>query len=143
MQSFRAGGFAGARVRLSGYIKTRAVTGKSAMWMRTDGASNGAFDNMLDRKVPLAISGDTDWKLYEIVLDVPEDTIGIAFGVILDGPGQVWCDDFNFEIVDDSVPSTSIEFEHPPRTMAEDESLRKSYENQPKMPVNLNFEGRS
>jgi len=35
-----------------------------------------AFDNMQDR----AIKGTTDWRRYEVVLDVPEDATGIAPG---------------------------------------------------------------
>ena len=62
---------------MSGYLKTSEVT-KAQMWMRVDGANTKilSFDNMDSRPV----RGTTSWTRYEIVLDVPADSIDIAFG---------------------------------------------------------------
>ena len=40
------------------------------------------------------------------MLDVAPEAKDIAFGVLLDGPGGVWLDDINFDIVERSVPTT-------------------------------------
>jgi hypothetical protein len=61
------------------------------------------FDNMSNRK----INGNIDWTKYEIVLDVPTETISIAYGALLAGTGKIWFDDITFEIVDETVPTTN------------------------------------
>ncbi len=106
MQSFNPSSYLGKRVRLSGYIKSKDVTNWAGMWFRIDGPEKTkplAFDNMQERP----IKGTTEWKKYEIVLDAPENSVGFAFGLLQAGPGEVWLDDLNFEIVDKSVPLTN------------------------------------
>jgi len=56
------------------------------------------------------IVGDSEWNHYFIVLDVPENSAVIAFGVLLSGNGQVWIDELKFEEVDDRIPTTNIDF---------------------------------
>src|SRR5262249_32451585 len=72
IQSIRADDYRGMRVRLSGYVKTEKVD-RASLWMRVDGETGEpmSFDNMDDRR----IEGITDWKKYEIVLEVPENSI--------------------------------------------------------------------
>jgi hypothetical protein len=54
-----------------------------------------------------AITGTTDWTKYSIVLHVPKDATGIAFGILLaGGPGEVWLSDANFEEVGTDAPVT-------------------------------------
>ncbi|RPI66204.1 MAG: hypothetical protein EHM47_17210 [Ignavibacteriales bacterium] len=122
MQYIDAGNYVEKRLRLSGYIKSDAVEGWSSMWMRIDGdmGKQLGFDNMRGR----TIHGTTDWKKYEIVLDVPSGSVGIAFGVILGGKGKVWFDNMKLEVVNNSVPVTNLVKEP----------------DYPKMPVNLNME---
>jgi erythromycin esterase-like protein len=85
----------GKKIRYSGWIKTAGVTrGFAGLWWRADGDSGVlAFDNMQSRQ----INGDTEWKQYEIVLDIPAETININFGVILPGDGKAWFDDLKVE----------------------------------------------
>jgi hypothetical protein len=101
------GAFRGKRIRFSAYAKSAKVTGWAGLWMRVDGDGKAhevlAFDNMQGRP----IEGTTDWKHYEIVLDVAEESKAIAFGVLLSGEGQVWIDDLKFEPVSIDVPVTS------------------------------------
>jgi hypothetical protein len=97
------GEYQGQRLRMSAYAKTKDVAGWAGFWLRVDNATGTvAFDNMQDRP----IQGDNDWSQYEIVLDVPQDSAAISFGILLAGTGQVWVDDFWFEIVDQDVPTT-------------------------------------
>ena len=54
------------------------------------------------------VHGTTPWTRYEIVLDVPANSIEIAFGFFLtEGGGKVWGDDFKFEKIDSTVPVTA------------------------------------
>jgi hypothetical protein len=59
------------------------------------------------------VKGNTEWTKYEIVLEVPETTKNIAFGALLHGTGQIWFDNLNFEVADNSVPSTKKPKEEP------------------------------
>lgn len=105
MQNFLPEKFLGKRIRMTGYFKSKDVDGWSGFWLRVDQANSQkalSFDNMGDRP----IKGTTDWKKYEIVLDVPDLASNIAFGALLYGTGQVWFDNLSFEIVDTSVPRT-------------------------------------
>ena len=58
-----------------------------------------AFDNMQDRP----IMGTSDWQQYEVVLDVSENGVQIAFGILLAGKGQVWLDEVQLELVSTPV----------------------------------------
>ena len=122
MQTISAEYYLGKRLMLSGYIKSEDVNGWSGMWMRIDGESNQqlGFDNMRDR----AIKGTTDWKKYEIVLDIPENSTTINYGVLLGGDGEVWFDNFELKEVDKNVPVTSL----------------KKESKLPSQPINLDFE---
>jgi hypothetical protein len=103
MQNFRADKYAGKRVRFSAFVKSDGVQSWAGLWMRVDNQKDSlAFDNMQDR----AIKGTTGWQKYEVVLDVPQDATGIFFGVLLNGPGAVWLNSANFEVVGADVPTT-------------------------------------
>ena len=105
MQVIDAENYRGARWRMSGYLKTSDVA-KAQMWMRVDGPDKKilSFDNMDSRPA----RGTTAWTRYEIVLDVPANSIDIAFGFFLtQGGGKVWGDSFKFEKVDSTVPVTA------------------------------------
>ena len=86
--------YEGKKITLSGYMKTENVTdGWAGLWLRID--PNIGFDNMQQR----GIKGTTDWKKYEITLDLnPAKTKQIVFGGLLAGKGKMWIDDFHVTI---------------------------------------------
>ena len=89
--------YRGGRVRLTGYVRTDAVDW-AGLWLRVDGPEKGkslAFDNM--KTSNRAITGTTDWKQYEIVLDVPQQATQISFGMLVAGRGTGWLDDVKLE----------------------------------------------
>lgn len=53
------------------------------------------FDNMSNRP----IKGSTNWNCYSIVLDAPQKSAVISFGIVLIGQGIVWVNQFVFEEV--------------------------------------------
>ena len=123
MQMFKADAFRGKRVRMSGYVMSKEVKDWAGLWLRVDGSQGGeilAFDNMQDRP----IKGTTDWAKYEIVLDVPEQSQAVAFGLLLTGRGQVWMDGLKFEVVAKDVATTG----------------GRATEGVSKAPTNLDFE---
>ncbi|MBS4034276.1 MAG: hypothetical protein KGZ85_07430 [Ignavibacterium sp.] len=122
MQTISAENYLGKRLKLSGYVKSENVNGWCGMWMRIDGENNQqlGFDNMRDR----TIKGTTDWKQYEIVLDIPTNSKTINYGVLLGGNGKVWFDNFKLDEVDNSVQVTNLIKEN----------------KFPSQPINLDFE---
>jgi hypothetical protein len=82
-------------------VKTQDVNGWAGLWMRVDNRAGRsvAFYNSYDKP----IKGSTDWQERSVVLDVPQDAGGIAFGVINTGSGQVWIDRLGFEQVGQDV----------------------------------------
>jgi erythromycin esterase len=122
----------GKRVRLSAQVRTKAADPGAGLWMRVDAPDGpAAFDNMQERKV----KGDTDWATAEVVLDVSNKAMGIAFGIILFGErGTVWVDDFKLEAVGKDVKRTADPIEPAGEGQASSDGL-------PEKPVNLDFEG--
>jgi hypothetical protein len=107
MQTFQGTEYYGKRLRFSGYVRAANISNWAGLWMRVDGPPGRpalAFDNMHNRP----IKGTSDWRRYEIVLDVPAATSSISFGILLSGPGQAWIDDLQFEVVGRDVPMTGL-----------------------------------
>jgi len=104
MQQSAPGIYSGKRVCMTGYVRCEDVKNWSGLWFRVDGEEGKrlAFDNMSDRP----IRESSEWKQYHIVLEVPEEAVALAYGVLLNGAGRVWVDDISFEVVDESVPIT-------------------------------------
>lgn len=94
--------YLGKRIKLTGYMKSRAVTAWAGFFLRADTDEDKkplTFDNMHDRP----IKGTTDWKAYTIELDVPNNSSKITFGALLHGDGQIWFDDVSIEIIGNST----------------------------------------
>ena len=107
MQQCKASQYAGKKIKMSGSVKSSQVANWAGLWLRVDQAGSTqslAFDNMQDRP----IKGNTDWKKYEIILDVPSNASNLAFGALLSGTGQIWFDNISFEIVNASEKNTGM-----------------------------------
>jgi hypothetical protein len=103
-QSVRADDYRGQRIRLSGFMRTTGISeGTAALFMRVDGEGVVQTSDYMQSR-PLML--DVDWARQEIVLDVPRTAVGITFGMLLSGSGQVWLDDVALEVVDQDTPVT-------------------------------------
>jgi hypothetical protein len=132
MQLFKADEYRNKRMRFSAVVKSERVEAMAGLWMRVDGPEDGkalGFDNMLNRP----IRGTSDWHRYEVVLDVPQESVCVAFGILLGGRGQAWLSDVRFEEVSTNVPVTAPRGEYP--TDVRVTSLQGS----PEKPENLDF----
>jgi WD40 repeat protein len=116
-QAIRADQFRGRRVRFSGYLKSLEFGKLARLWMRVDGAGHALEFGETTK------AASTDWMKYEVVLDVPEDSSTIHFGFELSNGGQLWGDDFRFEVVDDNVQVTGVSGYR--------EQMRKEFLNKP------------
>ncbi len=122
MQQCQPGKFSGKRVRMTGMIKAENVIKSAGLWMRIDQKGSQqplSFDNMGDRP----INGSVAWKKYDIVLDIPEHASLVAFGALLSGTGQIWMDDFRFEIVGQDIPVTGSINASPKASLGDPENL--------------------
>ncbi len=146
-QSIRADAYRGKRVRFSGWLKPDHVEDGGALWLRVD-MQNGDYilDGMLDltaKSKPLTSSNG--WTKCELVAQVPDDAIGISFGVRMKGKGEIWAADFSFDVVDKGVQTTMIE-RRPYRAGAGKDAaiqrLRDQYSKAPTHPINLGLSAR-
>jgi hypothetical protein len=149
-QSLRPNSYFGHRLRLSGYLRPTGVILPTAaaaadhrappvsgLWMRIDGPGEVlTFDNMQDRPV----TGTTGWREVSIVLDVPTNAIGIAFGVLFSGTGQLLVDDLTLDTVSVAIPTTDMLRGVPSLNSTLTDSTAAYYQRQPDVPSNLGFE---
>lgn len=104
MQTIKAENFLGRKVRIVLWLKSQNTEDCSS-WLRVEGegmkitAQSNLNKNML--------AGSFDWKRFEQVVNVPEGSQQITFGVGMRGKGQIWIDDIHFEEVGTNVPSTA------------------------------------
>lgn len=133
-QIISAAEYRGKRLRLTGWIKT-ADANRAGLWLSIDSDRRLlGFDNMWNRSA----RGDTDWKQYSVVLDVPNEAVNIRFGTILSGKGQAWADDLRVELVDPTTPVTNML--SPEESAQDNERVAKRRPATVTKPVNLGFE---
>jgi len=107
MQSCKPGEYLGKRVRFSAMARLDKIEDWAGLWFRIDGPKRNEslqFDNMGDRQ----LKGTKDWERYSLVLDVAEEAVGLAYGVLLSGKGCVWIADVRLEVVGPEVPVTNM-----------------------------------
>ena len=81
--------YRGQAVHISAMVRSHDVVNWAGLWARVDGADGTlTFDNMSRRP----ISGTTDWMEYYVILDVPGESTGLFFGILLNGTGEVLID---------------------------------------------------
>ena len=103
MTHISPGEYFGKGIRLSAYVKTENIEdwdpqrgiGWAGLYMRIDASGSNTLtsDNMRARP----IKGTTNWQEYEVILDVPENSTGIFFGILLSGTGEAWVDGLRLE----------------------------------------------
>lgn len=102
MQTIKADDYIGQRLRLTARLKSEDVASFN-MWFRIDAGANKPvrFYNMQDRPV----TGTTEWKQYDIVLDVPPGSTTLNYGFFLSGgKGKGWADATELAAVEKTVP---------------------------------------
>jgi len=95
MTKIDAGEYPGKAIRLTAYVKTINVKNWVGLWMRVQdaGSQTLSFHNMQNRP----ITGTTDWQEYEIILEVPQNSASIYYGLLMDGTGEAWFDGLQVE----------------------------------------------
>ena len=132
VQVASAASFRGKRIELSGYIASVDAPAGASIWLRADAATAAtvAFDNSQVR----GIRGTAEWTYQNIVVQIPQDAVALLYGAVLNGRGRLYADDFQFRVVDGSVPLTAkpIPSQRPP--------ARGRIQDPGREPRNLDFE---
>lgn len=101
MQQFPLSRVLGRRLHLTGFIRTRDVTGFAGLWMRVDGPNGTlAFENMQTR----GPRGTTPWTRYDVELPVDSSATNVVVGVLLPGEGTAWFDSLSIDVVGPAMP---------------------------------------
>lgn len=106
-QYLNAKQYVGKRVRVTGYLKSVDVRGVAGLFLRTYDLSGGQSVVDLSRLEDKQVTGTTDWGKYEVVMDVPDNTYAISYGLSITGQGEVWLDALALEVVGTDVPVTA------------------------------------
>jgi hypothetical protein len=86
--------YRGKHIRLAGRLRTDAPDRRAGLWMRVDAPEHHvAYRDTLSE--PIAAGGE--WVARAIELDVPDNAVRVAYGMLLDGPGEAWLDDVTVE----------------------------------------------
>jgi erythromycin esterase len=86
---------AGKHLKLSGYIRTEAVSLYAGFWIQVNNQDGSvAFVDMSEQWV----TGTTPWTRYEVELDVPATARDGYFGFEFPGTGTAWFDNLSLEI---------------------------------------------
>lgn len=138
-QFIRADSYRGKRVRFSGWVRQANIVGSDiGLWMRIDGPGvTQGFDNFSSRP----LRGTADWHSVEVILDIPQNAIGIAFGALMSGRGELFVDDLTFEVIPATGPTTNQLLEFAPTT-TDSATTAGFFATRPTGPTNLNFEAR-
>jgi hypothetical protein len=88
----------GKRLRFSGYIKTKDVTGYADLVCSIAGQRYVSAV----RGLAVKAEGTTDWARYELTVDVPRNANRIELDALINGTGTAWFDSLEVEI--DGVP---------------------------------------
>lgn len=104
-QTFKADKYRNKRMGFSAAIKAES-TGSAALYMSINGPCHEllCYDDMYGRNV----TGITDWKELNIVLEVPEESTYIEFGITVSGKGQFWASAVTFEETEDEPTGNGL-----------------------------------
>jgi len=99
-QQLPAAAHRGKRLRFSAWLRTENVRGSLTggggvliLQAMRSGAPL-AWNHMKD----MPVAGSTEWKRYEVELDVPATADQIEVGAMLHGPGKLWLDDAELQV---------------------------------------------
>lgn len=115
IQTHPPGRYLGKRLRLAARIKTENVS-KTQLSLRIEGDNARIEPLALYDMANNPIRETTDWKKYEIVLDVPEGAQRLIYGFsIAGGRGQAYMDNVTLQVVGNDVAVTGARLNAAPR----------------------------
>ena len=107
MHQLSATTFAGKRVKVTGIVRTVGVQQWGGLWLSVNQPTSSQTISLSNLKHTSLEGTSKGYTKTEIVLDVPANSKGIAYGAILQGQGQIFAGRVFFDIVDNNVPVTN------------------------------------
>jgi hypothetical protein len=101
-QEFDAVRFRGARVRLTGFLRTARVATQASLGLVATGGEMDASHSS-----SITVSGTKSWQKHDVVMDIPDTAGIIRIVVALMGTGSAWAANLGFERVSSQTPLTS------------------------------------
>jgi RNA polymerase sigma factor (sigma-70 family) len=98
--------YRGKRVRVSAWLKTENASRFAGLQLAVKGSLAGETLAADPFGTP-PVRGTSDWTRCSAVADVPADAGTVEFAAALYGPGKMWMDGFQLEVVPADVPVTS------------------------------------
>ena len=101
MQRLDATSYRGKKLRLRAAVRADVSGTGNVSWLRLSimrkgfGPQATAFDSL--DKYPVT---SVEWRISEIVADVPQDADSISYGLALVGDGKAWLDSVSTEVMD-------------------------------------------
>jgi hypothetical protein len=102
-------GMRGKRVRLTAWIKTADISNHASL--QFDLIANGHIVSH-DEPADHPATGTTEWQQYASVADVPNNLSAVKIYIMLFGPGQLWLDGAQIELVPADTPLTDDHLWH-------------------------------
>lgn len=96
---------AGAKVRLSGKIRTQEAT-EAALWIQC-WARPWRLLHMSTTNAGTPVSGTRDWTTVSVDVEIPEETEAVVVRCVLLGQGLAWFDDLAIEKIADAPAAAS------------------------------------
>jgi len=100
-QGIQADAYRGKRIRLSVFLRGENIKDHGWVYLQANDseAIRGGADHRMAKNSP-------DWIKCEVVMDVPQNSKTISYGIALNGEGQIWFDDLNLDVVGKDVSET-------------------------------------
>ncbi|WEK06374.1 MAG: hypothetical protein P0Y65_09055 [Candidatus Devosia phytovorans] len=98
-QSINAEPYRNNAVRVACQLSSEHIDGAGTMWLRVDDRRGTGlrFANLLDMK-DVHLKGTRDWADFAITLDVPDESVSIHYGFLLQGRGLLRARNFTVEL---------------------------------------------
>ena len=145
-QQMNATHYKGKRVKMTAWVKSNDKGKK--VWAGIFLSSNNGesrvsgYDNLYERKIKNHkdwLKYHNDWNKCEIVMDIPDDSRMLNFGLYKVYEGRAWIDDISFEVVDRNTPLSYQKTTEVSDTLVTVPGLREGISINRK-PLNLGFE---
>ncbi len=105
----------GKKIKLSGYFKIKNPTNRGQATLFVLPFANIKDMQTYNIKHKVSIKSQ-DWEKYELELTIPRETIEMNYGLMIEGDGEVWADDFRFLVNNDGkwepADTVNVGFEH-------------------------------
>jgi hypothetical protein len=102
---FNTSEYRGKRIRVSVYIKTQNVLEQGQFWISVQDIAG--LQASTAQTGQGQITGTSEWQQYTVEVDVPQNAHDVYLAVGLFGPGKLWMDDLQLEVIGD-VSTTSV-----------------------------------